>query len=137
MKLGHKYLFAAVILLFIFTGMMLAQGNPTITDIKVFDGYIRISWTIDSEAGVDHYEIWRSSGSSVSLCIGRTERGVFYFDDKNISLYKAADQYFNYQVRVIGSNQFLQSNSEIKGTRYTSPSSAYKRTWGSIKAMFR
>ncbi len=139
MKLGHKYLFAAVIMLFIFTGMMLAQSNPTIKDIKVeaFDGYIRVSWEVYSEAGVDHYEVRRSSGTSVPLYIGRTECGVKYYDDKNIGFYKTEDQYFSYQVRVIGTNQSLQSNSEIKGIRYSSPSNTYKSTWGSIKAMFR
>jgi hypothetical protein len=133
MRLGHKYLFAVVILMFIFTGMTLAQSTPTI-EVKAFDGYIRISWTIDSEAGVDHYEVWRSCGSSIPLCVGTVKLGVFYFDDKSVGLYKTEDQYFSYQVRVIGSNQ---RNSGVQGIRYTNPSSTPKRTWGSIKAMFR
>ena len=137
MRLGHKYLFAVIILLFIFTGMMLAQNTLTITDVKAFDGFIRVSWKIDSEAGVDHYEVWRSCGSSIPFCVGTVKPGVFYFDDKTVSLYKIEDQFFSYQVRAIGPNQSTQSNSEPKGIRYTSPSSTPKRTWGSIKAMFR
>jgi hypothetical protein len=136
MRLGHKYFIATAILLFVLSGMVFAQGNPTITKVESFDGYIRVEWTINSEEGVDHYEVWRSSGSSVPFCIGVVPRGVFYLDDKN-GLYKTADQYFSYQVKAVGSNPSLQGKSESAGIRYTSPSSTYKRTWGSIKAMFR
>jgi hypothetical protein len=136
MKLGYKYFFVAAILLFVLTGMVLAQSNPTITKVESFVGYIRVEWTINSEAGVDHYEVWRSSGSSDLILIGVVQRGTFYLEDRN-SLYKTEDQYFNYQVRAIGSNPSIQGKSEIVGIRFMSTSSTAKRTWGSIKAMFR
>jgi hypothetical protein len=136
MRLGHKYFIATAILLFVITGMVFAQGNPTITKVESFDGYIRVEWTLNPETGVDHYEVWRSSGSSIPIFIGIVPRGFFYLDDKN-GLYKTADQYFSYQVKAIGSNPSLQGKSESVGIRYTSPNSTYKRTWGSIKAMFR
>ncbi len=137
MKLGSKYLSAAVILLFVFTGMALSQGKP---EIKVVtnDGYIRISWTMpdnNSEAGVDHYEVWRSSGISASLPIAKIARGTFYFND--INLYKTESHFFSYQVKAIGSNSTLQSTSESVGISYAGTNDTYKRTWGSIKAMFR
>jgi hypothetical protein len=138
MRLGHKYLFAVIILLFILAGMTLAQSNPTITDVKAYDGFIRISWKVDSEVGVDHYEVWRSCGISVPIQVGfDLKPGVHFFDDKTVGLYKTEDQYFSYQVRAIGPNQSTQSNSKVEGIRYTNPSSTPKRTWGSIKAMFR
>ena len=133
MKLGYKYFFTAAILLFVLAGMVRAQNNPTITKIESFVSYIRVEWTINSEAGVDHYEVWRSSGSSDPYRVGVVARGIFYFEDRN-SLYKTEDQYFNYQVRVVGS---IQGQSEIKGIYFNSTSSTAKRTWGSIKAMFR
>jgi hypothetical protein len=136
MKLGYKYFIATTILLFVVTGMVLAQNNPTITKIESYDGYIRVEWTINSEAGVDHYEVWRSSGSSVALCVGIVQHGVFYLDDRT-GLYKTEDQYFSYQVKAVGgSNGVVQGQSEIKGIRFSTNSTA-KRTWGSIKAMFR
>jgi hypothetical protein len=140
MKLGYKYLFAVIILLLIFTGMTLAQSNPTIKSIsvKAFDGYIRVSWEIDSEAGVDHYEVWRSCGISAPIQVGDDLKpGVRYFDDKTDGLYKTEDQYFSYQVRIIGPNQSTIGNSGVDRIRYINPSSTPKRTWGSIKAMFR
>jgi hypothetical protein len=137
MKLGHKYFFIAAILLCVLSGMVLAQSNPTITKVESFTGYIKVEWTIASEAGIDHYEVWRSSGSSSPCLVGVVQRGVFYFEDKN-SLYKTEDQYFNYQVKVIGnSNGSIIGQSEIKGTHYNGTNSIGKRTWGSIKAMFR
>jgi hypothetical protein len=136
MKLGHKYFFATAILLFVLTGMVLAQSNPTITKVESFVGYIRVEWTINTEAGVDHYEVWRSSGSSNPYLVGVVQRGIFYLEDRN-SLYKTEDQYFNYQVRAVGGpNGPVLGQSEIKGIRF-STSSTPKRTWGSIKAMFR
>jgi hypothetical protein len=136
MKLGQKYFFATAILLFVLTGMVLAQSNPTITKVESFDGSIRVEWTINSEAGVDHYEVWRSSGSSVPFCVGVVSHGVFYLDDRT-SLYKTEDQYFSYQVKAVGGpNGPVQGQSESKGIRFSTSSTA-KRTWGSIKAMFR
>lgn len=137
MKLGQKYLFAVAILLFVLTGMVRAQSNPIITKVESLVGYIRVEWTINSEAGVDHYEVWRSSGSFDPSCVGVVQRGVFYLDDRT-SLYKTEDQYFSYQVKAVGGpNGPVQGQSEIKGIRFMSTSSTAKRTWGSIKAMFR
>jgi len=136
MKLGYKYFIATAILLIALTRMVFAQNNPIITKVESFDGYIRVEWTITSEAGIDHYEVWRSSGSSIPLCIGVVQHGFFYLDDKT-GLYKTEDQYFNYQVKAVGGpNGPVQGLSEIKGIRFSTSSTA-KRTWGSIKAMFR
>jgi len=138
MKLGSQYPFIAAILLFVLSGMVLAQSTSTKIDLTAesFVGYIRVEWTINSEAGIDHYEVWRSSGSSVPYLVGTVKPGIFYFEDRN-SLYKTEDQYFNYQVKAIGANQSLQIQSEVIGVRFMSTSSTAKRTWGSIKAMFR
>jgi hypothetical protein len=137
MKLGYKYLIVTAILLFVLAGMVLAQSNPTITKVESYVGYIRVEWTINSEAGIDHYEVWRSSGSSVPYLVGVVQRGIFYLEDRN-SLYKTEDQYFIYQVRAVGGpNGSVLGQSDIKGIHFNSTSSTAKRTWGSIKAMFR
>jgi hypothetical protein len=137
MKLGYKYFIVTAILLFILTGLVRAQSNPAITKVESFVGYIRVEWTINSEGGIDHYEVWRSSGSSDPYLVGIVQRGIFYLEDRN-SLYKTEDQYFNYQVRALGGpNGPVLGQSEIKGTHYNNTSSIGKRTWGSIKAMFR
>ncbi len=93
MRLGYKYIFAVVILLCTFTGMMLAQNNLYNIEVQAFDGYVRISWKIDSESGIDHYEIWRSSGSSIPIIIGKVDAGISYFDDKNVGFSKTEDQF--------------------------------------------
>jgi hypothetical protein len=136
MKLRRKYFFAAAILLFVFTGMVLAQSNPTITKVESFVGYVKVEWKIDSESGIDHYEVWRSSGSSAPYCVGVVQPGVYSFEDKT-NLYKTEDQYFSYQVRAVGPDASIQGQSESVGVRFMSTSSTAKRTWGSIKAMFR
>jgi hypothetical protein len=135
MKLGYKYFIATAILLLGLTGMVLAQSNSIITIkvSKLTEGTIRVDWTINSESGVDHYEVWRTSGS-VSFC-RIVQHGIFYFNDTD--LYKTEDQYFSYQVKAIGSlDGTVQGQSEIRGISFITNSTA-KRTWGSIKAMFR
>ena len=137
MRLCYKYLQAVTVLLFVLTGIVLAQSSPVITKVEASTGYIRVEWTINSEAGIDHYEIWRSSGSSEPILIGNVQRGNFYFEDKN-NLYKTVDQYFKYKVKAIsGANGSILGQSGIVGTHFYYTSSTYKRTWGSIKAMFR
>jgi hypothetical protein len=138
MKLGYKYFIATAFLLFVLTGMAFAQSNPFIKiSVESFDGYVRVGWTIKSEAGIDHYEVWRSSGTSDPILVGVVQHGVYSLDDKT-SLYKTEDQYFSYQVKALGGpNGPVQGQSEIMGIRYSNPSSTAKRTWGSIKAMFR
>jgi hypothetical protein len=136
MKLGLKYFFATALLLLVLTGMALAQSNPTITKVESFVGYVKVEWKIDSESGIDHYEVWRSSGSSQPYCVGVVPHGSYYLEDKN-GLYKTEDQYFIYQVRAVGPDASIQGQSEPVGVRFMSTSSTAKRTWGSIKAMFR
>jgi hypothetical protein len=137
MKLGYKYFIATAILLLSLTGMVLAQSNPIITSVALFGGSIRVEWTINSEAGIDHYEVWRSTGSSDPIRVGIVQRGVFFYVEDKSNLNKTEDQYFSYQVKAVGGpNGTVQGQSEIRGISFITNSTA-KRTWGSIKAMFR
>jgi hypothetical protein len=137
MKTGQKY-FLLFISLFVFSGMIFAQSStPVITDVKQDnDGTMKISWSIGSEDGIDHYEIFRSTGTTGEFShIGNVSRGKFSFVD-NYDLFKTTGKYFRYQVRAMHED-FVVSQSAIVGASYNSTSSAAKRTWGSIKAMFR
>jgi len=139
MKLAYRDLFLTTILLSILTGIVLGQNAPTIIKVEPSTGYIRLSldWTNASANANYRYEVYRSSGGSDQFVfIGVVERGSSYFDDKN-DLYKNADQFFSYKVIAVGSSG-PQGVSNIMNVSYNnSTSSTAKRTWGSIKAMFR
>jgi hypothetical protein len=137
MKAGQKYILL-VLLVIIFNGVMLAQSStPKITDVKQEnDGTMRISWSIGSEDAIDHYEIFRSTGNTGQFShIGNVPRGTFSFTD-NYDLFKTMGKYFRYQIKALYAETIV-SQSAIVGASYNSTSSAAKRTWGSIKAMFR
>jgi hypothetical protein len=136
MRSRPKY-FLLIILLVIFSSLISAQTSaPQITGVSVqSDGTILINWTIGSENGVGHYEIYRSADVNGTFNhIGDAPKGTLYFVDKN-DLFKTASKYFCYKVIAVGSGDSRSSN--IMGVLYNSTSSAGKRTWGSIKAMFR
>ncbi|MGD0038569.1 MAG: hypothetical protein ABSC53_14885 [Bacteroidota bacterium] len=139
MQLGYRYFFPTIILLSFLTGIVLGQNAPTITKVEPCTGYIRLSldWTNVSASANYRYEVYRSSGGSDQFAIvGVVEQGSSYFDDQN-DLYKTVDQFFKYKVIAVGSSG-PQGVSNIMNVRYnTGASSAAKRTWGSIKAMFR
>jgi hypothetical protein len=138
MRLSSKYLFLTTILLVIFTGMVWAQNYPAITKIESLTDCIRVylDWANVSGKGIDRFEVYRSSGGADQFnLVGVVERGSSYFEDRK-ELYKTADQFFSYKIVAIGPNG-PEGESNTMSVSHRSTSSAAKRTWGSIKAMFR
>jgi hypothetical protein len=136
MKAGQKY-FLLITLIIIFSGMMSAETSTTMNiDVKQEnDGTMKVSWSIGSEDGIDHYEIFRSTGNTGQFShIGDVPRGTFSFSDND--LFKTSGKYFRYKVIALRTDKTIVCQSEI-GASYNSTSSVGKRTWGSIKAMFR
>ena len=136
MKAGQKYPLL-VILLAVFSSLASAQlSTPQITGITMQnDGTVLINWSMGSENGVSYYEIDRSTDINGSFSrIGSVPKGTQYFVDKT-DLFKTESKYFCYKVTAFGTSD--SRTSSIVGILYNSTSSAAKRTWGSIKAMFR
>jgi fibronectin type 3 domain-containing protein len=136
MNTGKTYFFLVVITI-ILSSMVLAQmSGPQITKASMqSDGTVLISWTFDMDSNVGHYEIWRSTDVNGSFSqIGDVPKGTLYFVDKT-DLFKTVDKLFYYKVKAVGAG-YSQTSSSMS-VLYSSTSSAAKRTWGSIKAMFR
>ncbi len=135
MKAGQRYILF-IILLLISNGLVFAQTSaPQITRLVVQSDGVLINWTFDEDNSVDHYEIYRSTDINGTFSdIGNTPKGTLYFVDKT-DLFKTVDKLFYYKVKAVGAGYSLTSSS--RSIIYSSTSSAAKRTWGSIKAMFR
>ncbi|RPI01551.1 MAG: hypothetical protein EHM64_15545 [Ignavibacteriae bacterium] len=136
MKIDRKY---TVLLFFLIGVISLASAQSSAPQINGVaaqnDGTILINWAYNSDNTVSHYEILRSTDiNGAFVHIGDTPKGTFYFIDKT-DLFKTSSKYFCYKVIAVGVNESRTSN--IMGVLYNSTSSAAKRTWGSIKAMFR
>jgi hypothetical protein len=144
MKLGHNHIFLISFFIVACIGQLFAQTSNqysvSINDVRAEPsvGSIKISWRSDSEVNVDHYVVYRSTDINGYFSeAGRVSKGTFFFDDNVSVLYKTLSQFFCYKVIAVDSNNKEIGQSNIVGTSYNSTSSTAKRTWGSIKAMFR
>jgi hypothetical protein len=141
MKLGQNHIFIISFFIVAFIGQLPAQTNSvSINDLRAEPtvSSIKISWRCDSEVNVDHYVIYRSTDINGYFSVaGKVPRGTFFFEDNVSVLYKTMSQFFCYKVIAEDSNNKEIGQSTIVGTSYNSTSSTAKRTWGSIKAMFR
>jgi hypothetical protein len=136
MKTGQIY-FLLIVLAVVFSSRMAAQmSGPQITKASMqSDGTVLINWMFDMDSNVGHYEIWRSTDVNGTFSqIGDVPKGTLYFVDKT-DLFKTADKLFYYKVKAVGTG-FSQTSGSMS-VLYSSTSSTAKRTWGSIKAMFR
>jgi fibronectin type 3 domain-containing protein len=134
--MGQKYLFLLILMVIVSTLLTAQTSTPQITGVSTqSDGTVLINWVVGSENGINYYEIYRGTDLNGTFSrIGNAPKGTFYFIDKN-DLFKTDSRYFCYKVTAVGSSSSQTSN--VLGVLYNSTSSAPKRTWGSIKAMFR
>lgn len=99
---------------------------------------IVIRWTTVDETGVQKFEILRRAGMAGDfMVIGtvdqlRGNNSSYEFLDK--SVFKTSGGIYQYKVRIVN-GQSPAPETEIVSVSHVS--SAAKRTWGSIKAMFR
>lgn len=140
-----KNLFWILTLLLVISGIcfggVIIKNRPVASSLS---SQIVISWQTEDESGVVRFEILRASVQGTSLSefshvasINANGRSSDYkYEDK---VFNKSDQLFHYKVRIhLQDGQYLDSEM----TQYpvlwnSSTTSAARRTWGSIKAMFR
>jgi hypothetical protein len=96
---------------------------------------IKLEWKTGEESGVKNYVIERSQISydnftEIATVKPQGSNSFYSYTDK--SAYKATDLIFKYRLKIVA--------SEVSYSKTISVSqniSGVKRTWGSIKAMFR
>ncbi len=98
---------------------------------------IVIRWNTESEAGVQQFIIVRRAGTDgefipVATLQPKGDRSSYEYVDR--SVFKATASIFQYRVRV-ENGQTPAPETEIVTVSHVS--STARRTWGSIKAMFR
>jgi hypothetical protein len=98
---------------------------------------IVLEWKTRSESSLLRYEIQRKAGSSgdfVSLATvaPRGSNSQYSYIDR--SAYKDSESIYVYRLRIVESSGPASYSNEITVSHSVS---SVKRTWGSIKAMFR
>jgi len=131
--------FISLAVLLLFAAGLLYAGLVVDFSAQSAGDNVKLYWRTEDESGLDHFDINRASGASGSFQMINpqpiTAHGVpseYTYIDK--SVFKPADGFFRYQlidVKRDGSREWLDPISLSHSV------SGVKRTWGSIKAMFR
>jgi hypothetical protein len=143
MKVASRYILIAFVA-FGFA-ITIAQTNTSVKNLGAVQigNFIRVTWKSSLENGVDHYEVYRSTEASGTFadCIQDNIRckgdNQSYSLDDTRDLFKTTGKVFFYKIKVVGAGGIILSETSPVVTSFNSTSSAAKRTWGSIKAMFR
>ena len=99
---------------------------------------VTIRWNTSDEGGVVRFDVLRRSGTAGDfMIVGSVDQlkgnnSTYEFVDK--SAFKSTGGFYQYKVRIIN-GQVPAPETEIVPVAHLT--SAAKRTWGSIKAMFR
>lgn len=99
---------------------------------------IVLEWKTRSESNLQRYEIQRKAGTSgefVTLAVVQPKGSNSLYTYVDRSAYKDAESVYVYRLKILEASSGPSSYSnEITVTHSVS---SVKRTWGSIKAMFR
>jgi len=128
---------ARLILLLLFTMLLLQQmmAGAVVKD-KSFgarpeNGDVRVVWQTVNETDVVRFEIWRAPVSREGVV---QEFVGIQYEFTDASAYKVTANLFAYRLRVVFQDGSYSDSDVVKTSAL---SSTAKRTWGSIKAMFR
>jgi hypothetical protein len=121
-------LFSAILI----AGQVIVEG-PTASNVG--DNII-IRWKTGDESGVSEFQIWRSGGQGSFMQVGtvspKGNNSSYEFEDR--SVFKTESSVYNYRIAVVFNDNTRSLSSTITVSHL---SSTARRTWGSIKAMFR
>ena len=124
------------ITLCLFIPSMLAGAFFEFFHARSETGNVRIEWKTGEERDVTSFIIERKSPNSSFLPIATVQpkgNNSFYsYLDENA--YKPNDMIFIYRIKIVTSDNNFSLSKEIAVSHSVS---GIKRTWGSIKAMFR
>ncbi len=97
---------------------------------------VRLEWKTGEEINLNKFVIERKTPQSSFVEIAslnpKGSNSYYSYLDKNA--YKSNDLLFNYRLKIIDNNNVISYSSEVSVSHNVS---GVKRTWGSIKAMFR
>ncbi len=97
---------------------------------------VRLEWKTGSEENLKNFVIERktsqSSFTDIATIEPKGDNSIYTYIDE--SAYKSNDLIFVYRLRIVENNSQYTHSSQVS---VSTNISGFKRTWGSIKAMFR
>jgi len=97
---------------------------------------IRIEWKTQEEINLQHFKIERKTPQSsfVDITTIQPKGSNSYYTYLDQSAYKPNNMVFIYRLKIVDTNGQVSYSNEVSVSHSVS---GVKRTWGSIKAMFR
>jgi hypothetical protein len=100
------------------------------------NGSVVIEWQTVSETNLDHFVVERKAFNGSFMELGtvspNSAKNYEYVDQ---SAFKTSDQLYIYRIKVVDNDGSASYSNEVAVPH--SVSGVVKRTWGSIKALFR
>lgn len=98
---------------------------------------VKLEWKTGEESNLNKFVIERKTQQSsyVDLTTITPKGNNSFYTYIDESIYKASDYVFTYRLRIVDNDQKISYSSEVSVA--PNLSDITKRTWGSIKAMFR
>ena len=125
--------FLLVIVLF---GTSIAGAFIEYFHARVEGENVKLEWKTGEESNLKHFVLERRTQQSpyIDLATINAKGSNSFYSYYDESVYKASSYIFTYRLRIVENDSKVSYSSEVS----VSPSiSGVKRTWGSIKAMFR
>jgi hypothetical protein len=126
---------STILLIILSVGIIFAGVDLLKFTARSSGGNIILNWQTTSESNLKQYVVERKNynGSFVDVATVQPE------DDKNYeyvdqTVFKTSDQLYIYRLKIVDYNGSVSYSSEISVPHNVS---SVKRTWGSIKALFR
>lgn len=126
-----------IILLLIFGASVIFAGAQLLYfNASSHDGNIILEWKTSSETNLKHFVVERKSanGNFIQLAIvePRPDKTYEYVDQ---TAFKSTDAVYTYRLKIVDYDGNVSYSAQTSVAHYSV--SSVKRTWGSIKALFR
>lgn len=131
-----KYLSVKIILILAFISV--AYGGAALFNFGVTSEgeTVKVEWQTGTESDINHFSILRSTPqtSLVEIATIQPKGNNSSYEYIDQSVYKTNSSIFIYKLKIVDND----NTTTYSADRSASPNiSGVKRTWGSIKAMFR
>ncbi|MDR3610290.1 MAG: hypothetical protein P4L27_07010 [Ignavibacteriaceae bacterium] len=131
-----KYLIIKIFLILVLVSSAFGGAILNYFQVKSDGDNVKLEWQTGTESNVNHFSVQRRTPqtSFVEITTIQPKGNNSFYSYEDQSIYKANDVIFIYQIKIIDND----SQTSFSIERSASPNiSGVKRTWGSIKAMFR
>ena len=133
MKMHSVLKFFAVFI--VFAGLVYAGADLLKFTVRSQGGNVVISWQASSETNLDHYVVQRKTYNGSFIDIATVQpRADMNYEVTDASAYKDSETLYVYQLEMVDKNGHSSFSWEVAVPHNVS---GVKRTWGSIKALFK